>query len=385
MLPTPEAPPRLPTWPILVVAVGAVFFPALEGGILSWDDTTYLGDPAISATTCFAERLRWVFSTSYFCNYNPLHRIGYWLQLSLWGNDPRGFHLVSLLLHIGVVLAAYALARRLGRCRGTSALVALVLALHPTRVEVVSWISAQKDLASTLLVLLGLLLYVPIVTGKARRPGPRLAGVACVFCLAVLTKSMAVTFPLLLLLLDAAFKRPLKRVLLEKIPFAAISGIFVLLTLTAAPRVNPIGGSWQTHAATVLQVPWFYVGRIVWPVEYSTRWWIERQPHLLAPGPLAGVFFLALLVQALVERQLRQAMAANDICELPLYPEARTTKRPTADQVFRLFSLAQRHTLSEDGQAVRTFHPELTALQQQVLDLLGVPSNAFGRLLPPSD
>jgi len=96
------------------------------------------------------------------------------------------------------------------------------------------------------------------------------------------------------------------------------------------------------------------------------------------------VFFLALLAHALIERQLRRAMEANDICELPLYPEERTTKRPTADQVFRLFSLAQRHTLSENGLAVRTFHPELTALQQQVLDLLGVPPNSFGRPAPPS-
>ena len=77
-------------------------------------------------------------------------------------------------------------------------------------------------------------------------------------------------------------------------------------------------------------------------------------------------------------------MESNDITELPLYPEERTTKRPTADQVFRLFSLAQRHTLSENGQAVRTFHPELTALQQQVLDLLEVAPNAFGRPTPPS-
>jgi transposase len=97
------------------------------------------------------------------------------------------------------------------------------------------------------------------------------------------------------------------------------------------------------------------------------------------------LFFLALLAQALIERQLRRAMEANDIAELPLYPEERNTKRPTADQVFRLFSLAQRHTLSDNnGQAVRTFYPELTALQQQILDLLEVPPNAFGRPAPLS-
>lgn len=62
---------------------------------------------------------------------------------------------------------------------------------------------------------------------------------------------------------------------------------------------------------------------------------------------------------------------------LPLYPEERSTSRPTAEQVFRLFSLAQRHTLRERDSIVRTFHPELTTLQLQVLNLLGVPIDAY--------
>jgi len=89
------------------------------------------------------------------------------------------------------------------------------------------------------------------------------------------------------------------------------------------------------------------------------------------------IYFLALLVQALIERQLRLAMLDRDITELPLYPEERMTKRPTAEQVFRLFSFTQRHTLSDEGQPIRTFHPELTALQQQILSLLGVQPRAF--------
>jgi transposase len=89
------------------------------------------------------------------------------------------------------------------------------------------------------------------------------------------------------------------------------------------------------------------------------------------------VYFLALLTQALIERQLRRAMAASGVEELPLYPEERTTRRPTAEQVSRLFSLAQRHTLREQGRHIRTFHPQLTQLQLHVLDLLGVPEQAY--------
>ena len=93
---------------------------------------------------------------------------------------------------------------------------------------------------------------------------------------------------------------------------------------------------------------------------------------------LFTVYFLALLVQALIERELRCAMAREKIAELPLYPERRLCRKPTTEQILRLFSLAERHTLMHDGHAVQIFQPELTALQRRVLDPLGVPPSAFG-------
>jgi len=89
------------------------------------------------------------------------------------------------------------------------------------------------------------------------------------------------------------------------------------------------------------------------------------------------VYFLALLVQALVERELRRAMAREAVAELPLYPEERSTQRPTADQVLRLFALAQRSVLTVDGDDAHVFEPELTDLQRRVLGLLGVPNGAY--------
>ena len=89
------------------------------------------------------------------------------------------------------------------------------------------------------------------------------------------------------------------------------------------------------------------------------------------------VYFLALLVQALIERELRRTMEQHEIEELPLYPEERTTRRPTAEQIFRLFSLAQRSVLLEDNQEIHTFDPELTELQQRVLQLMSVPTTAY--------
>jgi transposase len=98
------------------------------------------------------------------------------------------------------------------------------------------------------------------------------------------------------------------------------------------------------------------------------------------PGRIEALFtlyFLALLVQALIERELRLAMKRAKIKELPIYPEQRLCKRPTTEQILRLFSLAERHTLLRDDKTVQSFPPQLTDIQLETLDLLGIPPESF--------
>ncbi len=85
------------------------------------------------------------------------------------------------------------------------------------------------------------------------------------------------------------------------------------------------------------------------------------------------LYFLALMVQALIERELRQAMKHQTIEQLPIYPEQRQCRHPTTEQILRLFSLAERHTLLRGGHTVQVFD---TDLQRKVLTLLGVPLHA---------
>lgn len=108
--------------------------------------------------------------------------------------------------------------------------------------------------------------------------------------------------------------------------------------------------------------------------------------HEIAPvflkneGRIEALFTLyavALLVQALIERELRLAMARQGIDELPIYPEQRQCAHPTTEQVLRLFSLAERHQLRRQGRTVQAFDLRLTELQRQVLALLGVPASVF--------
>jgi len=92
---------------------------------------------------------------------------------------------------------------------------------------------------------------------------------------------------------------------------------------------------------------------------------------------LFTLYFLALLVQALIERELRLAMKRQAIDQLPLYPESRACRRPTTEQILRLFSLCQRHTLLAQGEPIKLFEPEMTDLQRDVLRLLGVPVSRY--------
>ena len=92
---------------------------------------------------------------------------------------------------------------------------------------------------------------------------------------------------------------------------------------------------------------------------------------------LLCVYFFALLVESLLERELRRAMARAGVEGLPLYPEGRPCRRPTARRVIDLFEDVQRHQLTTGRGPAEVFTTELTRLQRQILRLLGMP-RAYG-------
>lgn len=92
---------------------------------------------------------------------------------------------------------------------------------------------------------------------------------------------------------------------------------------------------------------------------------------------LLTVSCLALLVNALIEREIRRGMKAQGICSLPLYPEERLCRAPTTDRLLDLFSDLNKHALFDGKKLVQVFHPTLSELQKEVLNLLGVPFSAY--------
>ena len=93
---------------------------------------------------------------------------------------------------------------------------------------------------------------------------------------------------------------------------------------------------------------------------------------------LLAVYFFALLIEALLERQLRQAMQGKGIEALPLYPEGRACRWPTARRVIDLFESVQRHTLTRPQRSPEVMLTEPTRLQRRLLKLLGLSVKDYG-------
>ncbi len=101
---------------------------------------------------------------------------------------------------------------------------------------------------------------------------------------------------------------------------------------------------------------------------------------LKSPFRIEALFacqFIALLTNCLIERELRRTMTHHNIPELALYHEQRACTAPTAARILDAFTNVQRHHLTRDGQRIQTFDPQLTPLQHQLLELLGVPASAY--------
>lgn len=102
--------------------------------------------------------------------------------------------------------------------------------------------------------------------------------------------------------------------------------------------------------------------------------WLKNVERIEA---LLFLYFVALLVHALLERELRQGMAREKIESLPLYPEDRACRAPSTERILDLFAPLKRHRLRKRGKLVQVFEPELDKLHTKILGLMGVPLSTF--------
>jgi cytochrome c-type biogenesis protein CcmH/NrfG len=264
MNPRTEAPrperfvPRAQWFLALAVLVGlvfAVYWPAIHGEFV-WDDRANLLEHQ-HARSLSLENLRWAFTHSHAGHYQPLTWVSYMVDHAIGGLNPRVYHVTSIVWHaIDAVLFAFVACQLLGAaCRSNEAssvrarfvgsiVAAAVFALHPLRVESVSWITERRDVLCSAFFLLSLLAYLRAVRSAATggRNGSTNKAWYCaalgLFAISMLSKALGMALPIVLLTIDVYPLRRLAergwtRLIVEKLPFLFISIAGGLLALNA--------------------------------------------------------------------------------------------------------------------------------------------------------
>ncbi|HOE66031.1 MAG TPA: tetratricopeptide repeat protein [Candidatus Hydrogenedentes bacterium] len=221
----------------LALLVGAVYVPVLAHEFINYDDNRYVVENPHVRGGLTWESVRWAFAATHAANWHPLAWISHMADVSLFGMNPRGHHAVNVMIHaINAVLLAWTLGRMTGAL-WPSVAVAALFGAHPLHVESVAWVAERKDLLCGLFWMLAMAAYHRYALAPSIR---RYLGVALCCALALLSKPMAVTLPIALLLLDMW---PLGRsrngstswkwLVVEKVPLGALSAASAIVTLAA--------------------------------------------------------------------------------------------------------------------------------------------------------
>jgi tetratricopeptide (TPR) repeat protein len=223
----------------LALVTLAVYLPALHHGFVEYDDQQYVTDnPRVQAGLSWTG-LVWAFGF-HAGNWHPLAWLSHMADCQFYGARAGGHHLTSILLHIASTLLLFSVLNRMTNAMWRSAAVAALFAWHPLHVESVAWVAERKDVLCAFFWMLTLWLYVR----HAARPSiARYLFALGSFVLCLMAKPMGVTLPFVLLLLDywplgrvtgdGWRVASVRRLVVEKIPFLALSAIACVLTLRA--------------------------------------------------------------------------------------------------------------------------------------------------------
>jgi tetratricopeptide (TPR) repeat protein len=277
---------------VLIVATLAVFWQVRNHEFLTFDDDDYVTDNPYVKVGLNPRGVIWAFTTTYASNWHPLTWLSHMLDCELYGLNPGGHHVTSLVFHIASTLLLVLVFRRMTGALWKSGFVAALFALHPLHVESVAWVAERKDVLSAFFWMLTMWAYVRY--SKAPSFSSYLL-VLLWFALGLLSKPMLVTLPFVMLLLDywplGRFQwgqgsgdrnsslRPSVRfhtrrslvphLVLEKVPFFVLSTVSSFLTYFAQQRGGtvksleffPLG----TRVVNSLVSYVVYMWKMIWP------------------------------------------------------------------------------------------------------------------------
>src|SRR6266568_1963217 len=319
-----SAPLALVALAVVVGALALVFAGCLDNEFITWDDDIYIyANPHLQSLT--VDNLYWMLTNASWMYWHPLAYFSHAIDFTIGGANPRVHHLTSVLLHgvnvllvLGLFIVVLLDSRRRRPAKdpqlqyGIWAIgiaLAVLFGVHPLRVESVAWAAEKKDLLCALFVLVAVIMhffYADALSGRERK---LLYGCLCVAAgLALLSKAMAVTLPALLLILDVYPLRrherlPLRALLLEKLPVAAMSFAVLLINVLSvkdADRVVTAGViGWSDR---LLLASWGFVfpfAKTLWPTDLVPIYPLPLPAELTLSNPRYLFSALALVAMTL--------------------------------------------------------------------------------------
>jgi tetratricopeptide (TPR) repeat protein len=246
-----------------------VFLPMFSNEFTNWDDPLYVLENALLRGPDWAG----IFSKTVVSNYHPLTMATLAFNYQASELEPFSYHLVNWLLHIINTGLVFFFAFKLSqRNIWVGVITALFFGIHPMHVESVAWVSERKDVLYTAFFMLALITYLEYVQKNGRQ---KYLMTMLFFIASLLSKPAAVTFPVVLLLIDWYKGRLLKdkMVWMEKLPFFILALVFGVVALQiqsekaiAQPEFYPV---WQRFVFALYGFG-EYIKRLFWPFPLST-------------------------------------------------------------------------------------------------------------------
>ncbi len=305
----PDASRRSPDWRIIVgvylfltAITLAVFGQTIRYDFVNFDDDLYVyNSPAIKAGLT-VKGITFAFISQHAGNWHPLTTVSHMLDCQLYGLNAGWHHATNVFLHIIAVLLLFQALRKMTDAPWKSAVVAALFAVHPLHVESVAWVSERKDVLSAVFFFLTLGAYVHYAQSRSIM---RYLLVTVLFVAGLMAKSMLVTAPVVLILLDywplnrirgqqADVGRPLLELVIEKIPLFVLSAGACVITFVLQKRatgaIPPLPLLWRLENALASYV--IYIWKTLWPTRLGVFY--PHPNNTLSIGQV--IFAVALLV-----------------------------------------------------------------------------------------
>jgi len=256
----------IPLVTIILVTI-ICFWPIFQNSFLAWDDDAYIKNNPLIHSVNFEN----IFSKYVMGNYHPLTILIYAYEYLFFGLNPVFYHAVNLFIHVLNVVLVYYFILLFCDKKAVALFTALLFGIHPIHVESVAWAAELKDLLYTSFFLLSLIFYLfNLKTSKRKFYFLSLL----FFVLSLLSKAMAASLPIVLILLDyIKYKTIDKKAFVEKIPFFLLALIFGVIAIFAQQSFGSTDlSSGFTFLERIILASYayiFYLFKLLFPLNLS--------------------------------------------------------------------------------------------------------------------